>query len=73
MSQPITEDARGDFIGDTLSLKSIPDFKTWDELENYMWNRHACFEAIDAGRLVWRDYQRAKKKPVSRSSKLTGY
>lgn len=49
----------GDFIRDARSDHTFPtEIDTWDQLENYLFTRHACFDAKQAARQCWRNYHR---------------
>ena len=58
----VTNSPRGDFIADTKTLINcgkLPAIKTWGELYHFMSSRHACPEAIEQARKVWRQYQKS--------------
>ena len=52
----------GDFVRDAKADSSLPNCQTWQELESYLWRCHACDNAVDAGRVVWRSYLKARSK-----------
>jgi hypothetical protein len=59
-SRRITGSQRGDFIDETkmlIRLNRFPDPKSLAALEWFMFQRHACKEAIAEGRKLWREYE----------------
>jgi hypothetical protein len=40
-SATVTDNPRGDFIGDAKADHELPDVKTWEELEDYLWRSRA--------------------------------
>ena len=64
LSRHVTDTIRGDFIRDARDMIEIgrfPDPPTWDNLEVYLGLRHACPEAMRAGRQLWREFSRSYK------------
>jgi hypothetical protein len=59
----VSNDPRGDFIGDAKSDDELPNATTWDDLESYLRRQRACDEAIAAGREVWEEFERWLQGP----------
>lgn len=52
-------DPRGDFARDGLEDGGFPAApKSWEAVEAYLLSKRACFEALAAGRQIWRSYVR---------------
>jgi uncharacterized protein YozE (UPF0346 family) len=49
-------DATGDFARAALADTALPDFTKWDDLSAYI-ERLGGYEAVEAGRTVWMEYQ----------------
>lgn len=58
----VTGNPRGDFIKDARSDAGTPVIRSWDHLEGYLINCGACYEAIEAGRTVWRDFEKWRRR-----------
>ena len=58
----ITDTPNGDFTLDCNVDPHFPDASTWPEVEEYLLQRGACVEAIEAGRNVWQQYKRRVAK-----------
>jgi len=62
LQRRITDTPAGDFCADfqrEFRLKRIDrSFDTWEQLERYLRNQRACYEAYDAAKKVWRAYRR---------------
>jgi hypothetical protein len=56
------DNPQGDFVRDCRSDRAMPDVTTWPQLHFHLRSKRACPEAVEAGRLVWRSYQRQLKK-----------
>jgi hypothetical protein len=57
-TQRVTRDHRGDFIGDAKGDRTLPNVKSWPELEVYLQQEKACSEAIQAAKKVWSEFER---------------
>ncbi len=57
-------DASGDFARLALADAELPDFTAWDTLSVYL-ERLGNFEAVEAGRTVWAEYQ-ARQRELAR-------
>ncbi len=55
-------DAAGDFVRLARADSRMPDVPTWDELKSYMQGRRESYMAMEAGELVWKDYQATERK-----------
>ena len=55
-------DAAGDFVRLARADATMPDVTTRDELTSYMGSRRDSYDVIEAGQLVWKDFQVAVKK-----------
>lgn len=62
----ITRTPSGDFIGDARADEELPNARSWGELRSYLNGRGACGEAVEAGRSVWRSFERARRRVASR-------
>ena len=62
----ITDTPAGDFTADARRDRGrFPDASTWEEVRDYLWTRSACGAAVEAGREVWRQYERYVTKHKS--------
>lgn len=57
LGRRVTDTPAGDFVSDAKSDSRFPDAKTWREIESYLFSKQACWEAVQAGKQVWRGYQ----------------
>ncbi len=55
-------DAAGDFVRLARADATMPDVTSRDELKSYMGSRRDSYDAMEAGDLVWKDFQAALKK-----------
>jgi hypothetical protein len=53
---PIQDTPEGDFIADARADKTLPNAKSWNELQDYLSRRGACPKAIEAAQKVWDFY-----------------
>jgi hypothetical protein len=61
MTRRITNNPRGEFIGDAQHEIRVGRFVEPTSLENltaYLMRAGACHEAVQQGRQLWREYQR---------------
>jgi hypothetical protein len=56
----ISNDPRGDFIGDAREDRELPDAETWEQLESYLFGCHACDGAFEAAKEVWDEFKGRK-------------
>lgn len=63
----VTDTAAGDFVADAKADRTMPDAKSWSELESYLVRRSAIPDAIAAAKVVWRGYL-AKRNAKIRNS-----
>jgi hypothetical protein len=63
-------DAQGAFVRLALSDPAMPDITAWTELSAYI-ERRRGFQAVQAGRLVWAEYE-AKQREMARRAKAEG-
>jgi hypothetical protein len=56
----VTHAPTGDFVADAKRDPTLPDSKTWAELEAYLFACHASDAAVEAGKKVWRQYCRQR-------------
>ena len=54
----------GDFIADAKGDSTLPDVRTWPELETYLRARGASIDAVSAARAVWHQYCAANERRV---------
>ena len=55
-----TDTPEADFTADAANDSCFPDLiRDWDHLEGYLVCRGACWQAIEAARSVWSDYQQS--------------
>lgn len=57
-----TDTPQGDFTGDALSDKKMPELKTWAELKSYLRGQLVDSNVIEAARLVWQAYVSKQRK-----------
>jgi hypothetical protein len=55
-------DAAGDFVRLARADLTMPDVTTRDELKSYMGSRRDSYDAMEAGDLVWKEFQVAVRK-----------
>ena len=79
-SRRITDGARGNFIKDWLKDGSrwaarAPDIASRDELETYLYSRHACSAAIEAGMRLWSEYElsRASASSLTKTGRVSAH
>lgn len=51
------QNASGDFVRYARADRSMPDVKSWHQLETYLYAVGAAPAAIAAGKTVWNSYQ----------------
>jgi hypothetical protein len=49
---------QGDFVRAARTDRRLPDVQSWSELKSYLYDQHACREALLAAAGVWRHYSR---------------
>ena len=53
-----THDSAGDFVKDALQDRRLPLVKSWEQLEEYLYeDRFACIEAVEGAKVVWTEYK----------------
>lgn len=68
----VTQNIQRDFTRDALEDPLFPESVKWSEVRAYLISKRACPEAIQAGRSVFKQYQRGSRlrfgRPASRGT-----